>query len=82
MCPPGFCATRECDYCLGGAFDDPDVDALARFIPTTISPVAPTDPPTDPPAEEQGASSSSGGSPLALNTDRHIFRMLRERNFS
>lgn len=44
LCPPSFCADRECQYCLTGAYNNTEVDELASKV-VTVAP-APTNFPT------------------------------------
>lgn len=48
LCPPGFCAERECQYCLGGAYDNPVVDELASRVISRAPTMSPTNPPSNP----------------------------------
>ena len=45
LCPPGKCANRECDVCLGGTFVEPVVDEIASRALFTPSPTSAPDEP-------------------------------------
>merc|ERR1712232_74734 len=42
LCPPSFCADRECQYCETGAYNDPVVDELASRRITSSPTPSPT----------------------------------------